>query len=150
MKIVLTTIPAQAAENLASALVTERVAACVNIVPAVTSVYRWNGVIERAAESLLIVKTSDAAAPRLMERIESAVATLESLRKKKLEHWQQNCETNRSWLALNMMTEARAGFKAFNEGPKNRREVDFIELRRALAAATPWSDELIARIMPRE
>jgi 6-oxo-cyclohex-1-ene-carbonyl-CoA hydrolase len=76
--------------------------------------------------------------------------TLESLRKKKLEHWQQNCETNRSWLALNMMTEAKAGFKAFNEGPKNRREVDFIELRRALAAATPWSDELIARIMPRE
>jgi 6-oxo-cyclohex-1-ene-carbonyl-CoA hydrolase len=76
--------------------------------------------------------------------------TLESLRKKKLEHWQQNCETNRSWLALNMMTEAKAGFRAFNEGPKNRREVDFIALRRALAAATPWSDELIARIMPRE
>ena len=76
--------------------------------------------------------------------------TLESLRKKKLEHWQQNCETNRSWLALNMMTEARAGFKAFNEGPKGRREVDFIALRRALAAATPWSDELVARIMPRE
>ena len=76
--------------------------------------------------------------------------TLESLRKKKLEHWQQNCETNRSWLALNMMTEAKAGFKAFNEGPKNHREVDFIALRRALAAGTPWTDELVASIMPRE
>ena len=69
MRIVLTTLPAQAAENLASTLVTERAAACVNIVPAITSVYRWNGVLEKAAESLLIVKTSDAAAPRLMDRI---------------------------------------------------------------------------------
>jgi 6-oxo-cyclohex-1-ene-carbonyl-CoA hydrolase len=76
--------------------------------------------------------------------------TLESCRKKKLEHWQQNCETNRSWLALNMMTEARAGFRAFNEGPKHKREVDFIKLRRALADATPWTDELIESILPRE
>jgi len=58
--------------------------------------------------------------------------TLESLRKKKLEHWQRNAETNRSWLALNMMTEARAGFRAFNEGPPGRREVDFIALFEAI------------------
>jgi len=76
--------------------------------------------------------------------------TIESVRKKKLEHWQQNCETNRSWLALNMMTEAKAGFRAFNDGPKHNREVDFLELRRALADATPWSDELTSRIMPRD
>jgi 6-oxo-cyclohex-1-ene-carbonyl-CoA hydrolase len=76
--------------------------------------------------------------------------TLESCRKKKLEHWQQNCETNRSWLALNMMTEARAGFRAFNEGPKHNREVDFIGLRRALAKATPWTDELTESILPKE
>ena len=75
--------------------------------------------------------------------------TLESVRKKKLEHWQRNCETNRSWLALNMMTEGRAGFRAFNEGPKHQREVDFHELRRALADAHPWNDELLARILPR-
>ncbi|MFQ5511102.1 MAG: 6-oxocyclohex-1-ene-1-carbonyl-CoA hydratase [Candidatus Krumholzibacteriia bacterium] len=75
--------------------------------------------------------------------------TLESLRKKKLEHWQKNCETNRSWLALNMMTEARAGFRAFNEGPKHNREVDFIGLRRALAEATPWSEELVERVLPK-
>jgi 6-oxo-cyclohex-1-ene-carbonyl-CoA hydrolase len=74
--------------------------------------------------------------------------TLESLRKKKLEHWQRNCETNRSWLALNMMTEARAGFRAFNEGPRDNREVDFAELRRALADAHPWDDALLARILP--
>jgi len=74
--------------------------------------------------------------------------TMESVRKKKLEHWQQNCETNRSWLALNMMTEARAGFRAFNEGPKHNREVNFHELRRALAEAHPWDEELFKRIMP--
>ncbi len=75
--------------------------------------------------------------------------TLESLRKKKLAHWQQNCETNRSWLALNMMTEAKAGFKAFNDGPKHNREVDFINLRRALADARPWDDSLFEEIKPR-
>jgi 6-oxo-cyclohex-1-ene-carbonyl-CoA hydrolase len=72
--------------------------------------------------------------------------TLESLRKKKLEHWQRNCETNRSWLALNMMTEARAGFRAFNEG---RREVEFIELRRRLARGETWDDELFRAIHPK-
>jgi 6-oxo-cyclohex-1-ene-carbonyl-CoA hydrolase len=76
--------------------------------------------------------------------------TLESVRKKKLEHWQRNCETNRSWLALNMMTEAKAGFRAFNEGPKHNREVDFIKLRRALAEATPWTEELVESVLPKE
>ncbi len=76
--------------------------------------------------------------------------TMESLRKKKLEHWQQNSETNRSWLALNMMTEARAGFRAFNEGTKANREVDFLKLRRELANATPWSDQLTEDILPKK
>lgn len=75
--------------------------------------------------------------------------TIESLRKKKLEHWQQNCETNRSWLALNMMTEARAGFRAFNEGPKDNREVDFLKLRRLLAQGHPWNEQMMSEIMPR-
>jgi 6-oxo-cyclohex-1-ene-carbonyl-CoA hydrolase len=74
--------------------------------------------------------------------------TIESVRKKKLEHWQQNAETNRAWLALNMMTEAKAGFRAFNEGSKDRREVDFIELRRRLAQGAAWTDELIDAIQP--
>jgi 6-oxocyclohex-1-ene-carbonyl-CoA hydrolase len=49
-----------------------------------------------------------------------------------------------------MMTEARAGFRAFNEGTRETgREADFIGLRRALAANTPWSDALTESIMPR-
>jgi len=48
--------------------------------------------------------------------------TINSIRKKKLEHWDKNKESNRDWLALNMMTEAKAGFRAFNEGPKGNRE----------------------------
>ena len=75
--------------------------------------------------------------------------TLESLRKKKLEHWQRNSETNRSWLALNMMTEARAGFRAFNDGPPGRREVDFIELRRRLARGETWDEEMFRAIHPK-
>ena len=69
-------------------------------------------------------------------------------RKKKLEHWQRNCETNRSWLALNMMTEARAGFRAFNEGPAGHREVDFVELRQRLARGDRWDDRLTDAIQP--
>lgn len=74
--------------------------------------------------------------------------TIESVRKKKLEHWNLNCETNRSWLALNMMTEGRAGFRAFNEGVGKNREADFLMLRRSLAKATPWSDKLTEEILP--
>jgi 6-oxo-cyclohex-1-ene-carbonyl-CoA hydrolase len=75
--------------------------------------------------------------------------TIEELRKPKLEAWNRNKEGSRAWLALNMMTEARAGFRAFNEGTKETgREIDFVALRRALAANTPWSDELTARIQP--
>ncbi|HEY3250776.1 MAG TPA: 6-oxocyclohex-1-ene-1-carbonyl-CoA hydratase, partial [Ignavibacteria bacterium] len=42
--------------------------------------------------------------------------TIQSIRKKKLEHWDMNKEGSREWLGLNMMTEAKAGFKAFNDG----------------------------------
>ncbi len=76
--------------------------------------------------------------------------TIEELRKPKLDAWNRNKENSRAWLALNMMTEARAGFRAFNEGTRETgREVDFIALRRALAANTPWSDELTESIMPK-
>lgn len=74
--------------------------------------------------------------------------TVEEMRKKKLQHWDANKESSRAWLALNMMTEARAGFRAFHEGPRNDREIDFIELRRALAVGEPWTDTLTERILP--
>ena len=75
--------------------------------------------------------------------------TLNSVRKKKLVHWDRNQQSNRDWLGLNMMTEAKAGFRAYNEGPKGKREVDFIKLRRMLAEGHPWDDELIDAILPR-
>ena len=93
----------------------------------------------------------DALATKLLHTMpECLIKTLESLRKKKLEHWQRNAETNRAWLALNMMTEAKAGFTAFNEGTAGRREVDFIELRRRLAQGYTWDDEMFSRIHPRQ
>lgn len=75
--------------------------------------------------------------------------SLEELRKPKLEAWNRNHEDSRAWLALNMMTEARAGFRAFNEGNRETgREIDFIELRQALAKGTPWTRELTESLMP--
>jgi 6-oxocyclohex-1-ene-carbonyl-CoA hydrolase len=74
--------------------------------------------------------------------------TLESVRKHKLEHWDRNHEANRAWLALNMMTEANAGFRAFHYGTKQQREVDFVRLRQRLAEGARWSEELIAEIAP--
>jgi len=75
--------------------------------------------------------------------------TVSSVRKHKLEHWDRNRETNRAWLGLNMMNEARAGFRSFNEGEGKDREVDFITLRRALAAGEPWSEKLIESVLPK-
>ncbi len=80
---------------------------------------------------------------------ECTAKTIEELRKPKLDAWNRNKENSRAWLALNMMTEARAGFRAFNEGTKDTgREVDFIALRRALAANAKWDDELTEYILP--
>jgi 6-oxo-cyclohex-1-ene-carbonyl-CoA hydrolase len=74
--------------------------------------------------------------------------TIEELRKPKLEAWNRNKENHRAWLALNMVTEARAGFTAFNEGPKDDREVDFIKLRQKIAAGEPWVGSLHDEIQP--
>jgi periplasmic divalent cation tolerance protein len=59
-KIVLVTACESAAEadKIASALVENRLAACVNILPGVSSVYRWKGTVERASEIILLIKTS--------------------------------------------------------------------------------------------
>jgi 6-oxo-cyclohex-1-ene-carbonyl-CoA hydrolase len=75
--------------------------------------------------------------------------TVASVRKHKLEHWDRNREANRAWLALNMMTEARAGFRAFHEGEGRNREIDFVKLRQALAGGERWSEELIESVQPR-
>lgn len=62
------------ADRIAEALVGERLAACVNILGAVRSVYRWQGAIERADEIAMIAKTTEA----LFERLAARVRTLHS------------------------------------------------------------------------
>jgi 6-oxo-cyclohex-1-ene-carbonyl-CoA hydrolase len=80
---------------------------------------------------------------------ECTTKTVEELRKPKLDAWNRNKENSRAWLALNMLAEARAGFRAFNEGTRETgREIDFVALRRALAANGKWSDELTESLMP--
>lgn len=86
---------------------------------------------------------------RLLETMPGCLTrTLESVRKHKLERWDRNRESSRAWLALNMMTEGRAGFRAFNEGRGAEREVDFVALRRRLAEGETWGPELTDAVQP--
>ena len=68
--VILITAPnAEVAHRLARTLVEERLAACVNIVPAVTSIYRWQGRLNEEPETLLIVKSTQANFDALSARI---------------------------------------------------------------------------------
>jgi periplasmic divalent cation tolerance protein len=57
------------AEALARAVVEEKLAACVNLVAPVTSIYRWQGAVERAEEVLCVMKTTRARFARLKARV---------------------------------------------------------------------------------
>jgi periplasmic divalent cation tolerance protein len=57
------------AEHLAHRLVAEMLAACVNVVPSVLSVYQWEGEIQQDQECLLIVKTEREALDNLVQRV---------------------------------------------------------------------------------
>ena len=59
------------ARRIADALVDERLAACVNVLPGVQSTYRWEGNVERADEVLLLIKTTRVRLPALQERIKT-------------------------------------------------------------------------------
>ena len=56
--VVLVTCPPDKAQGIADALVEERVAACVNVVPSLRSVYRWKGALHHDEEAMLLVKTT--------------------------------------------------------------------------------------------
>lgn len=60
---------AEEAERVARHLVEQRVAACVNIVPGVRSIYRWQGAVEDAAEWTLLIKTTGALVPAVEREV---------------------------------------------------------------------------------
>jgi periplasmic divalent cation tolerance protein len=67
----ITTSNADEAGRIGGQLVTERLAACVNIVPAVQSIYRWEGAITRSDEAVIIAKTLAAKILELNDRVRS-------------------------------------------------------------------------------
>jgi periplasmic divalent cation tolerance protein len=70
--IVLTTWPvATDPASFAATIVNERLAACVNLLPPMESVFRWEGAVDRAAERQVIIKTARARVPALLARVKS-------------------------------------------------------------------------------
>jgi len=70
VRVVLVTAPdEETARAIAVAVVAERLAACVNLVPAVRSIYRWEGRVEEEAEVLLVAKTAESTLAALTERV---------------------------------------------------------------------------------
>lgn len=68
--VALVTCPEEAtAERIARVAVDEGLAACVNIIPSLTSIYQWQGKVESAKESLLLMKTSEDKIPMLEKKI---------------------------------------------------------------------------------
>ena len=109
---------------------------------------------ERLAAGSLDLTALDEAVDGLVTKLTMTMPgclskTIESLRKHKLEHWDRNKESNRAWLALNMMTEGRTGFRAFHEGHRACREADFLLLRRRLADGAIWGPELVDEALAR-
>lgn len=71
--LVYTTYPgAEAAEKAGRALVEGRLAACVNILPAMTSLYRWEGALQRDSEAVMIVKTRASLADAIVREVRAA------------------------------------------------------------------------------
>ena len=65
---------AEEAQRLARALVEKRLAACVNVIPGIRSVYKWKDAIQEDEEVLLVIKTSRA----LMEEVKDEIERLHS------------------------------------------------------------------------
>ena len=67
--VLVTTQNKDEADRLADAIVSERLAACVNILEGIESVYRWEGKVTRDREALMIIKTTDERYPELERRV---------------------------------------------------------------------------------
>ena len=68
--LILTTLPADAdAAAFATSLVEARLAACVNLLPVMESIYRWEGRVQRDGERQLIIKTSRERVATLWQRV---------------------------------------------------------------------------------
>lgn len=71
--VVLCAVPADFdADRLATDLIQKSLAACVQLSPGITSIYRWQGAIERAAEKLIVIKTRAS----LFSRVESTIRSV--------------------------------------------------------------------------
>jgi periplasmic divalent cation tolerance protein len=69
VRLVLVTAPLDEAPTLARHLVEERMVACVNLFPGITSIYRWKGQVEEARETVLLVKTTTARLEEVRRRV---------------------------------------------------------------------------------
>jgi periplasmic divalent cation tolerance protein len=68
--VVFSTAPsAEVAETIARALLDERLIACASLLPGVTSLYRWQGAVQRDAEVLMVMKTRRERVPALLRRL---------------------------------------------------------------------------------
>jgi len=68
--VLITASSQEEAERIATALVEEMLAACVNVIPSVTSIYRWEGKVERAEEWLLVAKSRSDVMGELVQRVQ--------------------------------------------------------------------------------
>jgi periplasmic divalent cation tolerance protein len=69
--VVLSTFPdGAAARAAAAALINEQLAACVNILPGIESVYRWQGKVETGGEALAVIKTTSECYPQMAKRLQ--------------------------------------------------------------------------------
>ncbi len=69
MVVLITTATEEEAHNIAELLLNQRMAACVNIVPRVDSLFWWQGKLDSTQESLLIVKTRASLLPKIVEMV---------------------------------------------------------------------------------
>ena len=69
VKIIVSSCPPDIAQDIASKLVNDKLAACVSVIPSMHSIYWWQGELQKDAEALLVIKTSSDLADRACSRL---------------------------------------------------------------------------------